>query len=233
VSPVGTTTQGVLGHTEVLVAAGEKRIRDPERRERILAAAAGLIAERGYLGVNLADIGSAAGIVGSGIYRHFDNKVAILVELFDRVVDRLIEDAETCLRVRPTPDQTLAALVRGQVRFTIEERALCQVYLQEARNLPEADARRLRWKQRHYIDLWQEILAAVRPDRSPAQVQGLVHAAISAIHSSVRYRNHMAEDELGTFLEDTACLVLGVTPLSRAALTGADGSEDADDEQAG
>ena len=64
-----------------------RTVRDPDRRERILRAAAELIAQRGYLGVNLADIGTAAGIVGSGIYRHFDSKAAILVEMFDRVVD--------------------------------------------------------------------------------------------------------------------------------------------------
>ncbi len=195
------------------VAGTERRIRDPERKERILGAAATLIARHGYLGVNLSDIGSAAGIVGSGVYRHFDNKVAILVALFDRVVDRLIVDAEESLRTSDGSAETLAALVRGQVRFTISERALCQVYLQESRNLPEQDGRRLRWKQRHYIDLWQEALMTVREDLSPAQVQVLVHAAISAVHSWLRYRNHMEQDELAAFLEQVACSMLGVEPL--------------------
>jgi AcrR family transcriptional regulator len=73
-------------------------VRDPDRRERILDAAADLMARNGYQGVNMTDIGSAAGIVGSGIYRHFDSKNAILVELLDRVVDRLLADAEATLR---------------------------------------------------------------------------------------------------------------------------------------
>jgi AcrR family transcriptional regulator len=195
------------------VATGERRIRDPERKERILGAAATLIAQRGYLGVNLADIGSAAGIVGSGVYRHFNNKVAILVALFDRVVDRLIEDAEGSLRTSGSAEETLAALVRGQVRFTITERALCQVYLQESRNLPDQDSRRLRWKQRHYIDLWQEALMTVREDLTPAQVQVLVHAAISAVHSWLRYRSHLEQEELATFLEQIACSMMGIEPL--------------------
>jgi AcrR family transcriptional regulator len=197
-----------------MTSTGDRRVRDPERRERILSAATTLIASRGYLGVNLADIGAAAGIVGSGIYRHFDGKAAILVELFDRVVDRLILDAEQSLEVSDEAAATLATLVRGQVRFTIDERALCQVYLQEARNLPEKDIRRLRWKQRHYIDLWQEALSTLREDLSPAQVQVLVHAAISAIHSSLRYRNHLTETELAAFLEGVACGMLGVAPLA-------------------
>lgn len=208
------------------MATGERRIRDPERRERILEAAATLIAQHGYLGVNLANIGSAAGIVGSGVYRHFDNKAAILIALFDRVVDRLIVDAEESLRASATSEETLAALVRGQIRFTITERALCQVYLQESHNLPDQDSKRLKWKQRHYIDLWQEALASVREDLTPAQVQVLVHAAISVAHSWLRYRSHMEQDELATFLEQAACSTMGIEPMPPETIAAQHSAED-------
>lgn len=186
------------------------RIRDPERRERILDAAAALIAQHGYLGVNLTDIGSAAGIVGSGIYRHFSSKSAILVEMFDRVVDPLIVDAENALRSSDDPRTALTSLVEGQVRFTLAERRLCQVYLQESRNVPEQDLRRLRWKQRHYVDLWQDVLAEVRPDLGPAQAKVHVHAAISAIHSSLRYHVEIEASELAALLIGAAERALGV-----------------------
>ena len=52
--------------------ARPRRRRDPARKDRILAAAADLVARRGYHAVGMADIGAEAGIVGSGIYRHFD-----------------------------------------------------------------------------------------------------------------------------------------------------------------
>lgn len=195
-----------------------RRVRDPERRERILDAAAELIGRRGYLGTNLADIGTAAGIVGSGIYRHFDNKAAILVELFDRIVDRLVDDAETSLRGSRSPSATLVALVNDQVRFTINERLLCQVYLQESRNLPERDLRRLRWKQRHYIDLWQEALGMVRPELTSAQRQVVVHAAISIIQSVLRFHSPMAESELAGFLVSLGCHTLGISSADEADL---------------
>lgn len=192
-----------------------RRVRDPERPERILAAAAVLIAQRGYLGVNLTNIGAEAGIVGSGIYRHFDSKAAILAALFDRVVDRLIADAEVSLRTFERQDETLASLVRGQVRFVFDERSLCRVYLQESGNLPEQSTRRLRWKQRHYLDLWQDAVAAVRPELSPASVHALVHATISAIHSVLRYRTQFAEPEQQEiFLEEVACSMLGIGTLA-------------------
>lgn len=194
-----------------------RRVRDPERPERILASAAELIAQHGYRGVNLGDIGAEAGIVGSGIYRHFDSKAAILTALLDRVVDRLIADAETSLRDFDRHDETLASLVRGQIRFVFDERALCRVYLQEAGNLPEQDTRRLRWKQRHYLGLWQDALSAIRPELSSDRIQALVHATIAAIHSVLRYRARLDETEQRVFLEEVACSMLGVGALPTAA----------------
>ena len=70
------------------------RARDPDRREKILAAAGEQFARRGYHAASLAEIGSAAGIVGSGVYRHFTSKSAILVALLEQVMDRLLAEAD-------------------------------------------------------------------------------------------------------------------------------------------
>lgn len=70
------------------------RTRDPARKERILAAAADLVARHGYHAVSMADIGAVAGITGAGIYRHFDSKSAVLVALFDRVIDGLVREEQ-------------------------------------------------------------------------------------------------------------------------------------------
>jgi AcrR family transcriptional regulator len=151
--------------------------------------------------------------VGSGVYRHFEGKSSILAELFDRVVDQLLANAEVTLRDCEQPELTLASLVRGHVAFTLNERSLCQVYLQEARNLPEADLRRLKWKQRHYVDLWQDLLRSVHPELTPGEVQARVHGAISAIHSCLLYHAHVSEEELAGILETSACRILEITAL--------------------
>ena len=67
------------------------RTRDPDRRERILRAAAELVAARGFHAVSMADIGAASGIVGSGVYRHFESKSAVLAALLDDGMQRLRE----------------------------------------------------------------------------------------------------------------------------------------------
>ena len=76
--------------------------RGQRTRERLLGATAELVAERGFHAVGIADIGAAAGVTGSAIYRHFPSKQDILVALLDRVVDDLragagavVDDAAT------------------------------------------------------------------------------------------------------------------------------------------
>jgi AcrR family transcriptional regulator len=52
------------------------------------------VARKGFHAVSISEIGAAAGITGSGVYRHFDSKSAVLVALFDRAIDDLLrEDA--------------------------------------------------------------------------------------------------------------------------------------------
>lgn len=58
-----------------------QRLKD-DVRQRILAAAAEIIAEQGYSRAKLADIGERAGVTTSNIYKYFANKQA----LFDQIV---------------------------------------------------------------------------------------------------------------------------------------------------
>src|SRR5918999_5940164 len=60
-----------------------------QRKERILASATSLFEENGFHGAGIDDIAAAAGVTGPAIYRHFKNKDAVLVALFDRLAERL------------------------------------------------------------------------------------------------------------------------------------------------
>lgn len=185
------------------------RVRDPDRRERILVAAAELIAGRGYHAVSMAEIGAAAGVVGSAVYRHFDSKAAVLVALLDRVMERLLRD--TGRIVGDTPDRAaLDALVRGHVDFAIDERILVQLYQRELLTLPEADRRRLRRVQRRYVEEWVHVLAGLRPELPTARARTLVHAAIGAIQSAVWFSSGLPRPELADLLGRAAHACLDV-----------------------
>jgi AcrR family transcriptional regulator len=193
-------------------AAGGRSRRDPERRERILAAAAQLASRRGFHTVGMADIGAEAGIVGSGVYRHFDSKTAILVALLDRVMARLQEGAGAVLAGPGDERAHLSALVRDHIRVAIEDRSVLAVYHREVHTLPEEDRRRLRRLQRHYLEDWVHVLSPLRRDLADGELRLAVHAAIGAIQSTLFFRSGLAPERLADLLDGMAHACLGVAP---------------------
>jgi AcrR family transcriptional regulator len=180
------------------------RTRDPDRRDRILRAAAGLLAERGYHAVSMADIGGAAGIVGSGVYRHFESKSAVLLALLEEVMERLLRSVGDAVGSGRPDREVLAELVRGQVSFAVDDGLLIRLYQREVHTLPDADQRRLRRMQRHYLEEWVHTLRELRPELADAAARGRVHAAIGAIQSAVTWNAGLPRDELGALLTECA-----------------------------
>ena len=182
----------------------DQRRRDPRRRQRILRAAAELVAERGYHEVGMADIGAAAGITGPAIYRHFDGKSAVLVAMFDHVIDDLSREASEIVASRGDALATLRGLIQTQVRFVLRDGTLAQVYHNEVANLPDEDRHRLRRKQRLYIEEWVHVLAQLRPGAGDATVRALVHASVGAIQSVLFYSSGLADDQLAALMSSVA-----------------------------
>lgn len=187
------------------------RTRDPERKNRILSAAADLLARRGFHAVSIAEIGGAAGITGSGVYRHFDSKSAVLVALFDRVIDNLLSDEQAILERDHDLADALDLLIAGQIEFVVGQRELAQVYYNEINHLPDEDRRRLRRKQRLYLEEWVHLVDELRDDLSDTDARAVVHAAIGAIQSPLFHNTGLAEDRLRTLLSNSARAILGIT----------------------
>ncbi|MFC4946490.1 TetR/AcrR family transcriptional regulator [Pseudonocardia sp. GCM10023141] len=188
-----------------------RRQRDPDRRERILTAAAELAARRGFHTVGMADIGAEAGIVGSGIYRHFDSKEAILIALLDQIMARLQAGAEAVLATGADERASLSALIRDHIRVAIQDRDVLAVYHREIHNLPDDERRRLRRLQRHYLEDWVHVLAPLRRDLADGELRLAVHAAIGAVQSTLFFRSGLATDRLTELLDTMAHACLGVT----------------------
>lgn len=189
-----------------------RRQRDPDRKARILAAAADLAGRTSFHDVSMADIGAEAGIVGSGIYRHFDSKTSILIALLDRVMNRISSGAEDIAKVTTDDSETLSALVSDHIRIAIDDRNVLAVYHREVDNLPEEDRRRLRRLQRLYIEEWVHVLAPLRPDLTDQEARLTVHAAIGAIQSTLNFNPELPNDRLAELLGQMAHACLGVDP---------------------
>ena len=180
-------------------------------------AAAALGARRGFDAISMADIGAEAGIVGSGVYRHFDSKTAILVAMADRVMDRLMRRATEIIAASAGEREGLSMLVRDHIEVALTHRDALAVYHREVRTLPEDERRRLSRSQRHYIEEWVHLLAPLRPDLADGEVRLAVHAAIGAIQSTLFFRSGLADERLTELLETMAHGCLGTIPIPAGA----------------
>ncbi len=174
------------------------------RRQRILDATAQLVAARGFHAVGVADIGAAAGVTGSAIYRHFATKEEVLVALVEGVVDELLLGARRVVRDASGPREALDALISVHADFAVRDRAIIAVYDQEINNLPPEDRRRLRHQQRRYVELWADVLAQLRPDHDRRTVVASVHAVFGLLNSVADYDARIPDDALTVLLTDMA-----------------------------
>ena len=178
------------------------------RREAILAAALELFRDRGFHSVGVDDIGTAAGISGPGVYRHFAGKSSLLVALFDSITERMLLGAEEIQKMDCQPAEMLDRLVAFHAATAVEERALVAVWLQDGRSLPDPEEQRIRGRQAAYLGIWLATLAQVRPDLGPAEAETVVHAAVGAIDSVAFHDSALPSEALAALLTEAARAVL-------------------------
>ncbi|MEP6560860.1 MAG: TetR family transcriptional regulator [Nakamurella sp.] len=193
---------------------GAVRTRDPARRERILLAATQLVAANGYAATNLTDIGGAAGIGGTGIYRHFRNKAALAAALLDRLLDQLVSDATAITAQFTDPDEALDALVLDHLDAALNDRELFLIYLRESAILPADDLRRIRSKMRRYVDEWVSVMAQLHPGASDRELRTTIQAAIGALQSMLNYDARLSRERLTDILVASAHAVLRSNPAA-------------------
>ncbi len=75
------------------------------KREVVLNEAILLFEAHGYHEVSIEDIGQAAGINASGVYRYFSSKSDLLAAAFHRAAERLAVAVSTALGNSDTPDR--------------------------------------------------------------------------------------------------------------------------------
>lgn len=163
-----------------------------ERTDALLAAAATLFAERGYPGVSLEDIGSAVGISGPAVYRHFAGKQALLGRVLLRVSEGLVAGGSAVAEESPDPEERMRALIRFHVEFALSEADVIRVQDRDLAHLSEADRAEVRRLQRTYIGLWISALDALRagtPEEQRLRVQacfGLINSTPHSTRASAR-----------------------------------------------
>src|SRR5436305_6200647 len=99
------------------------------RRDEILEIAVGLFAARGYHGVSMEYIGTAAGVTGPALYHHFAGKEAMLAAAITPVSEELLAEGRKRMAAAAGPREALEALVGFHVAFAIDNPAVITLQL--------------------------------------------------------------------------------------------------------
>jgi AcrR family transcriptional regulator len=155
-----------------------------DRREKLIAAAERLVAERGFLAVRLEDIGAAVGVSGPAIYRHFPNKEALLVELLVGISTRLLAGATAVVTEAPDAAAALDGLIDFHLDFALGESDLIRIQDRDLGYLPAPAKRQVRKAQRQYVEIWVDVLRRLDRADSEDDARLMAHAVFGLLNST-------------------------------------------------
>ena len=147
-------------------------------RHRLLAAARELIEEGGYASASVAAIAERAGVASGTVYRHFDSKAELFLEVFRAVCageERAMRAAAD--HAGPGAVDRLEAVLATFARRALQNRRLAWALLAEPVD-PLVDAERLAYRERYASLVAAELRAAVEAGEIPAQDVSFTAAAL-------------------------------------------------------
>jgi AcrR family transcriptional regulator len=148
-------------------------------RKRLLQAAQDLIEEGGYAAASVAAIAERAGVAAGTLYRHFDSKEDLFVEVFRSVCS----GEERAMRAASAELAAAGAVARlEEVLATFAERALRNPRLAWALIAepvdPLVDAERLAYRERYAAVIAEALRAGIASGELPEQNAELTAAAL-------------------------------------------------------
>ncbi|WP_234353865.1 TetR/AcrR family transcriptional regulator [Gordonia iterans] len=181
------------------------------RRTELLAAAARLMARRGFVAVRLEDIAAEVGISGPAMYRHFASKNDVLDELLLDISERLFTGGEEVAEKGGAPADVLRSLVEFHIDVLVTKPDLIAIQDRDLDSLTPDANHRVRSLQRRYVENWVQVLvAATAAAGRPLTVEEArvrTHAAFGLLNSSPRLPP-FDEARLRTVLADMALAAL-------------------------
>ena len=149
-------------------------------RERLLHAARELIEEGGYGAASVVAIAERAGVAAGTLYRHFDSKEDLFVELFRAVCDREVQAMREA--AASMPDDATHVDRLETVLSTFAARALRRPRLAWALIAepvdPLVDAERLAYRERYSALTAEALRAGIAAGELPEQNVELTAAAL-------------------------------------------------------
>jgi AcrR family transcriptional regulator len=167
-----------------------------QRRDRILAAAAALFAERGYAGTGVDEIGEAAGITGGAVYRHFPSKLDLLRGVIEPMVRHRVARLAAVVEEARTPAEALRMMVDNLVDAVLDDRSLTAALWRELRHLDVAGKSFYDRIHAFHTREFVQSLRSLRPELSRAEAEARTQAFFGVAFSAVEFESSLPREEL-------------------------------------
>ena len=187
------------------------RRRPKDRKKQILEQAARLFIDRGFHSVKLEEIAEAAGVTARALYRHYDNKQALLTAVILNAQDEYQSVRNPGGRAPEAAPRPLRAELPDLISAAVETRALTVLWQREARYLTDDDRGEVRSRINAIVAGMQAGVRLEMPDLSPAHTELRAWAVSSTLTSLGRHNLTLPAGELKELLY-RACMAAAATP---------------------
>jgi AcrR family transcriptional regulator len=175
--------------------AGEVGGKAAATRARLLDAAAKVLADKGFNGMRLSDVGDVAGVQAPAIYYHFSNKEELAGEVFISGFANARGTLERVLEAHRDDDalDRLAFAIDAHLRLTVRSSDYARAAAHRLRgDVPVSVLERCRPAEKAYVLLWSKLFAEaseqglLREDVDMKLAQNMLLGALHAISLSWR-----------------------------------------------
>ena len=183
------------------------------RKEMILAAAAEIVAERGFTRTTVRDIGKRIGMLSGSLYHYFDSKEAIADELLNRFWIKIVKAYEEEVKSGDSPRETLRRLILAAHQAMADHPAEIQLLQSDWRQLAEfrnfQEIRKSSTKvSRIWVDVMEKGVAAgeFRDDVDLRLAYRTMMGSIQSLYTwydpkGPRTRQEIAQEQASLFLD--------------------------------
>ncbi|HEY9263534.1 MAG TPA: helix-turn-helix domain-containing protein [Mycobacterium sp.] len=189
------------------------RRRPKDRKQQILEQAVQLFVDRGFHSVKLEDIAEASGVTARALYRHYDNKQALLAAAIRTGQEQYQSARPPSQGEAESAHRPLSAELPDLVTAAVASRSLTVLWQREARYLDEAERAEVRRRINAIVAGIEESLRLEVPDLSPEHSELRAWAVSSVITSLGRHNLTLPRDELHQLLFGACMAVASTRPI--------------------
>jgi AcrR family transcriptional regulator len=175
---------------------------------RLLDAAVGLFAEKGFDATSVQEIVARAAVTKGAMYHYFKSKDDLLYEIYHRLISQQLTDLDRILGAGLPPADTVRAIIVDLVETTTAGLAEAAIFAQEMHKLADEPMAALRGQRRRYHEAVRDLIAdgqrsgAFAPVASPDTVTLVVFGIVNQLPQWYRPDGPKSPREIGGEVAD-------------------------------